>query len=128
MIKITTKQMIDVSDWDDLVEKTYGKKYCFQQQDNCKERQLVDITVPETHPYDYENAAIPEKINGDKMGVSFAAWLARDPKEWNGTPEDARHIDMFWERNFYPNIDMIINDLHAKGLLTDGEYSINIDW
>jgi hypothetical protein len=35
---------------------------------------------------------------------------------------------MFWDRNFYPNVQMVANDLHKKGLLEAGEYSIRIDW
>jgi hypothetical protein len=37
-------------------------------------------------------------------------------------------VAMWWERNFYPDVQMIANDLHAKGLLDAGEYVINIDW
>lgn len=127
MIKIQTKQIIGVNDWDELVVQTYGRPYMFQQQDGCKERQHVPITIPDGE-YDFENDTIPEEINGDEMGVSFKAWLARDPKEWNGKPEDARNLDMFWERNFYPDVQMIANDLHAKGLIPAGNYEINIDW
>jgi hypothetical protein len=125
MVKIQTKQMIEVSDWDRLVTKTYGKVYSFQQQDDCKDRGIHRLTVP-SPAEDYENDTVPEVINGSEMGVSFAAWLARDPKEWKGA---ARHdADLFWERNFYPDVQMIANDLHAKGLLPEGEYCINIDW
>lgn len=127
-MKIKSVQMIDVSEWDDLVTKTYGKPYNFQQQDDCKERGIHNLTVPSQRPYDYKNATVPEVINGREMGVSFSAWLARDPQEWNGKPEDSRYLDMFWERNFYPNVDMIANDLHARGLLPAGDYCINIDW
>jgi hypothetical protein len=82
------------------------------------------------------------------MGVSFEAWLNKDPEaplnpsdkelkncnyffpqqdkeEWKN---DKSHINLFWERNFYPHIDMIINDLYAKGLLEKGEYLIDINW
>lgn len=127
MIKSKAKHVIEVSDWDDLVEKTYGKPYSFQQQDDCKERGTHDLTVPD-NAYDYENDSVPEEINGEEMGVSFAAWLKRDIHEWNGDPEDKRYINLFWHRNFYPSIEMIANDLHAKGLLEAGEYLINIDW
>lgn len=127
MIKVQTKQIIDVGDFDDLVEKTYGKPYNFQQQDDCKPRGTHHITVPDT-PYDFEKDTIPEEINGSEMGVSFAAWLARDPKEWNGAPGDKMFTEMFWQRNFYPNVQMIVNDLHAKGLFPAGEYVIEIDW
>jgi hypothetical protein len=150
MLKVKTKKVIDVSDWDRLVEETYGKPYSFQQQDGCKDRQHVAITVPESCPEDYENDNIPEVINGNEMGVSFKAWLERNSNSplsctekeardcnyyWGKTDEDLKtwqedkgHINMFYERNFYPSVDMIINDLHDKGLLEAGEYEIDIDW
>lgn len=91
----------------------------------------MNITVPTTRPYDYENATVPEEVNGDEMGVSFAAWLARDPKQKLDTKDkwDRDHgLDLFWDRNFYPSIDMVVNDLHARNLLPAGEYQIVIDW
>lgn len=129
MIKTKTVQVIDVDDFDNLVEETYGRPYSFQQQDGCKERQHVSISVPD-EPYDYENDTIPEEINGDEMGVSFAAWLARDPNLPipNKQYQDEWYTRMFWERNFYPDVSMIVNDLHAKGLLPAGKYEIDIDW
>lgn len=129
MIKIRTKNIIDVEDWDDLVVKTYGRPYVFQQQDDCKPRQTVDITIPAA-AYDYKNDSVPDEVNGEKMGVSFAAWIARDPKEWNGDSNDNSEssIEMFWERNFYPDVQMVANDLHARGLIPTGEYGIEIDW
>ena len=45
MIATRTEQVISVHDWDDLVVQTYGRPYCFQQQDGCKERQRVHITT-----------------------------------------------------------------------------------
>jgi len=120
-MKITTVQSIDVDDWDNLVEKTYGKIYNFQQQDGCKDRGIAHIRVPCQDPYDYEKETLDR--DNDEMGVSFAAWLAaKTPSRSNWRAE------MFWERNFYPNIDMIVNDLHAKGLLPAGDYQIVIDW
>ena len=150
MLKSKTTKVISVQDWDKLVSETYGRVYSFQQQDGCKDRGVEHITVPVEHPDDYENDSIPEVINGEDMGVSFKAWLERDStaplnctekeakdchyywgkseedlKEWQ---EDKSHMDMFYERNFYPHVDMIINDLHDKGLLEAGEYMIKIDW
>jgi hypothetical protein len=130
MIRTKTVQMIDVQDWDQLVVDTYGKPYSFQQQDGCKERQTFEFSVP-YEAYDCGNNAIPEDVNGEEMGVSFAAWLARDPKqELDSLDEwDRKHgIALFWERNFYPDMQMIANDLHAKGLLPAGDYTIDIDW
>ena len=128
MIQFKDIKIIEVQDLDDLVIKTYGKPYSFQQQSGCKSRGTEDITVPASEPYDFKNDSIPEKINGEEMGVSFKSWLDRDTKEWNGKPEDSNYVDMFWERNFYPDIEMIVNDLHLKGLFPAGEYIINIDW
>lgn len=124
-MKIKTIQSIDVAEWDDLVQKTYGRIYNYQQQDNCKERGVDYITVPCPYPDDYQNDTVTEKVNGDEMGVSFAAWLARNPEQLM-TTEDK--LDLFWCRNFYPSIDMVVNDLHAKGLLPEGKYQIVIDW
>lgn len=112
------------------MQKTYGRIYSFQQQDGCKERGRFRLTVPDT-PNDYENDTIPEKVNGDEMGVSFAAWLARDPNQLLDTGDkwDREHgLSLFWERNFYPDIQMVANDLYKRGLLAAGEYTINIDW
>ena len=130
MIKFKNKQVIDVGDWNNLVESTYGKPYNFQQQDGCKERGIHDITVPDG-AYDFENDIIPEEVNGEEMGVSFAAWLARDPTQKLDTDDDWGReygLNLFWRRNFYPDVQMIANDLHAKGLIPDGEYTIDIDW
>lgn len=130
MLKVKTKKIISVQDWDRLVEKTYGRTYSFQQQDDCKERQTVDIVVP-CEPQDYKNDTVPESVNHPDMGVSFKAWLERDPTQKLDTTEqwDREHgLTLWWERNFYPDVSMIINDLHAKGLLEEGEYGIEIDW
>ena len=129
MIKYTTKKVIEVHDWDKLVQKTYGKPYHFQQQDGCQERGIYNLNVSTKELEDcYDNDTVPEIINGEDMGVSFKAWLARDPKEWNGSEEDERFIHLFWDRNFYPCIEMVANDLCRKGLIEPGEYTINIDW
>lgn len=127
MIKVQTKKVIDVSDFDDLVTTTYGKPYNFQQQNGCQDRGTFELTVP-GEADDYPNDTIPDEINGEEMGVSFSAWLARDPKTWHGEEEDRDYMEMFWERNFYPDIQTVANDLHSKGLLPAGEYVINIDW
>lgn len=130
MIKYKNVKKIEVSDWDELVSKTYGRTYNFQQQGGCKERQVWDITVPVEYPEDYENETVPEIVNHDEMGVSFEAWLKRDPEQKLSNPDDQKpwSLSLWWSRNFYPHVDMIINDLHSKGLLEAGEYEINIDW
>lgn len=127
MIRTRTEKLIDVQDWDTLVTETYGRPYSFQQQDGCKDRDLVRITIPE-EGCDFENDAVPEIVNGDEMGVSFKAWLARDPKTPLKDRDDTFGLTLWWERNFYPDVQMIANDLYEKGLIEAGEYLINIDW
>ena len=129
-MKITKVNMIDVHDWDEMVEKTYGRPYTFQQQDGCKERGIFNFSVPDRDD-DFENSTVPEIVNHGDMGVSFAAWLARDPKQpikGRDGKEDAFGLELWWARNFYPDVQMIANDLHAKGLLEAGKYTIDIDW
>jgi hypothetical protein len=149
-MKIKTVKQMDVQDWDSLVESTYKKPYSFQQQDGCKPRGVETISTGSDWAEDYETETIPEVTNGEEMGVSFKAWLAKDPnaplnpsdtelKEcsyyWGKTDEDKEdwktdkwRIRMFWERNFYPHVSMIAQDLCRRGLLEPGEYQIKIDW
>lgn len=128
-MKITTVKMIDLSEWDDLVIETYGRPYSFQQQDGCKERGTFSITIP-GEACDFENETVPEVVDHPEMGVSFAAWLARDPKQKLSDPDSQNgwSIELWWQRNFYPDIQTIANDLYNKGLIEAGDYVINIDW
>lgn len=129
-LKLKTRTVIEVQDWDDLVISTYGKPYSFQQQDDCKPRDVHYLTVPDSAD-DYDNDTVPEVVNHRDMGVSFKAWLERDPKQQLDSDDewDRKHgIDLWWRRNFYPDVQMIANDLHAKGLIEAGKYLINIDW
>lgn len=129
-LKTRTEKVIDVGDWDTLVQETYNRPYRFQQQDGCKERQRVRITIPD-EPYDFGNDTVPEEVNHEDMGVSFEAWLTRDPSQKipPKNPDFGNDFtEMWWNRNFYPDVQMIANDLHEKGLVEAGDYVIDIDW
>jgi len=121
--------VIPLEEWDKLVRETYGRPYSFQQQDGCQARGIRTFCVPD-EPTDYENDTVPEEVNHEQMGVSFAAWIARDPKQKLADPDAQEDycLDLWWERNFYPDLQMVANDLHAKGLLEAGEHTILIDW
>ena len=128
-MKTSTVQMVSVQEWDKLVMETYGRVYSFQQQNGCRDRGIFTITVPSQFADDdFENDTVPEVVNGKEMGVSFKAWLERDPKQPIENQEYDYQRDIWWERNFYPDIHAVANDLHKKGLLEAGEYTINIDW
>lgn len=130
MIKYTNTKVIEVQDFDKLVQETYNKPYSFQQQDDCKPRGTFNFEVPNKYGNeDYENDTIPFKINGSEMGVSFKSWLNTTEEDIKkGFPERETSLELFWDRNFYPHVDMIIDDLHKKGLIEEGEYTIDIDW
>jgi len=120
--------MISVSDWDKLIKETYGKEYSFQQQDGCKGRGVFSFNVPVTHTDDYMRNEIPIEVNGDIMGVSFETWKNTPPDAFDNLFEQSYQIILIWERNFYPDVSMIIDDLAKRGLLEKGEYVIDIDW
>jgi hypothetical protein len=129
MIKTKNVKMIDVDDWDNLVTSTYGRPYNFQQQDDCQSRGIFHLSIPSEYTNDNEmNDEIPEVVNGNEMGVKFKKWLERDPKQPVGGETDDWMIELWWERNFYPDIHTVANDLYDKGLIEAGEYTINIDW
>lgn len=126
-LRTSTQTTIDLHDWDSFVEEVYERPYSFQQQDGCKSRGRVYLRVP-CEACDYKNDTVPEVVNHEERGVSFKAWLARDPKQPLPGCEDSFGLELWWARNFYPSVEMIANDLHERGLLKAGEYTIIIDW
>ena len=122
-LKYKNIKLIEVDDWDSFVKDVYKKPYNFQQQDGCKERGVSYFSVPlNGKPEDFENEDVIS--NYYNYGVKFSSWLDKDPENPSREFED----ETWWERDFYPNIDMIIDDLYKKGLIEEGEYGINIDW
>jgi hypothetical protein len=127
MLNVQNKKVVDVSDWDRLVEQVYGRPYNFQQQDGCKSRGTHNLGVPTGY------TRIDDNINEDGYdeegydNPSLKFWLSKDPKEYPAH-EDKRWREMYWERDFYPDIDEIAEDLYRRGLLEAGEYLIDIDW
>jgi hypothetical protein len=131
-MKTRTETVIDCHEWDKLVTATYGKPYCFQQQQGCQSRGRFNFSVPAEAQDDEMNESLPEVVNDARMGVRFEVWKARDPKQPLSADDKCRHdqwaIDLWWHRNFYPDFQTVANDLHTKGLLTAGNYTIDIDW
>lgn len=119
---------LDVREWDELVQKHYGKPYDFQQQDGCKERQIVELEVPDPNAEDFD---FQEELTSTALagieGVSFDQWENTDSSETFGEA-NPWYVEILWDRNFYPHVSMIVNDLHSKGILPEGKYMIDIDW
>lgn len=128
-INIHIKKFIDVGDWDRFVSSVYGRPYSLQQQDGCKERGIVHLSIPS--PWCNKVLAhdeIPERVNDDTMCVKFEKWLQRDPKQPLNNQKFDWQLRLWWLRNFYPELTAVANDLYNKGLIEAGKYIINIDW
>lgn len=126
-MKTKNKIKLSVQEWDKLVTDTYKRPYKLQQQDGCKARGKFKITVPAT-AHGYQNSSVPEEVNGQQVGVSLKAWLERDPTQWGGPENKKIFLDLFWARNFYPEVQTLANDMYLKGVIEAGQYTINIDW
>lgn len=128
-LKSKSKHVVELSDWDNFIKEVYGKPYSFQQQEGYKMRGIWEFNIPFTDEWDYEED-IPDIPVGDQQlsGVKFQTWLDKDPNE-KFFPEGPVYADsLYWERNFYPDKCTLVKDLESKGLLTEGNYVINIDW
>lgn len=137
MIKITQRNQIECSDWDALVVETYGKPYCFQQQNGCRQRGIFSITIPDEYGNEADEEAsywIPKlediMIDDVRDAVKLGAWLSVNPNDYKAKLNQYAHwnVNIFWHRNYYPDIHTIANDLYSKGLIEAGEYDIKIDW
>ena len=124
----TLRKVIDSSDWDELVTKTYGRPYSFQQQEGCRDRGVFCISVPGKSEDASMSDSVPEVADSSVKGVRFAQWLSRDPKQPLQDQEYDFELDIWWARNFYPDVHTLANDLHARGLLEAGDYDIVVDW
>jgi len=128
-MKMKNVKLIEVGDWDNLVSSTYNRIYQFQQQCGCQERGIFNLTIPSKYTEDEEmHDSIPEKVNGEEIGVKFKNWLERDPNQPLINQKYDWDLKLFWERNFYPDIYTVANDLYEKGFIEAGEYIIHIDW
>ena len=106
-LPIRTEKVIDECDWSNFVSVIYGRPYRLQQQGECYpngSNEYVDV------PNDEDEE--------DWVNVNLNDWLAKDPNDTG--------ID--WMREFYPSLHTIANDLHNKGLLEAGSYTIHISW
>ena len=122
------QKIIDMNDWDNLVEDTYNRPYFFQQQKDGRARGLYNLTIPSKSTNDDDmHDNIPDRKDTNIMGVKFQKWLKRNPKTAlsNG---DNTNLIFWWERNFYPCINEVANDLYKKGLIKAGNYQIDINW
>lgn len=119
--KLTGKQVIVIHEleFSELVREVYGRPYQFQQQEFMGQKTYYEFSVP-AHPLGDHYKAVP-----------FQEWLEATPP---GPAEPGKFdSELFteglrWEREFYPEMEEIVNDLHQKGLIDPGEYALHIWW
>ena len=128
-LKYKNKKIIEVHDWDDFVQETYSKPYNFQQQEGCRERGHFSFSLPLGYtPEVVENTDIKYTTEDSSMGVSLKQWLDRSPTTKLLNQKYDHDLELWWDRNFYPDFDELIQDMYLRGLLEPGEYIIIIDW
>lgn len=114
----TTLTTIWESGFSKYVTEHYGRPYKLQQQgDMLAQGSYVQITVPDEEAWD-ENPTLAE-------------WQAATPPGEHpegGYDPNVSTENMRWERDYYPSLEVVANDLHAKGLLDAGEYLIRVYW
>lgn len=125
-LEIEKVNLIQDHNWSNFVSKVYNRPYNLQQQQGCMNRGIINLKVPDKYAEDYEDEMVSDYDDG--MGVSFNTWLERDPKKTTENQEYDWQLTMWWERNFYPSLEIVANDLYKKGLIEAGDYIINIDW
>ena len=127
-LKHQSVQLIKDYDLNELVEKVYNRPFAYQQQDNCRDRGITWVDIPDPINIQDEdmNDDIPRSLNTSKMGVKFSTWLNADPNELLENSKSSTRL--FWCRNFYPDLQTVLDDLHAKGLIDAGKYLIEVDW
>ena len=129
MLKYNLIRQVSDTDFDNLVMKTYGKSYAIQQHEGCRDRGVIYISVPSLYDINVNEYpdTIEQAIDEDMYGVRWKDWLAVDPNDERlGEDEWDRELNL--QRNVYPPMHDLINDLYEKGLIEAGEYQIEIDW
>lgn len=115
------------NEWNKLVVDTYSRPYNLQQQNGCMDRQTIEIEVPSEATNDSKmHKELPYRECSEVMGVQFETWLKADPEVQVG--EYDWETELWWQRNFYPDLRTVANDLYERGLIEEGIYSIKIDW
>lgn len=153
MISKQSWTVIDEREFSELVSKTYGRPYRLQQQgEGIGNGNVVHVEVP-SEPSGF----LGTNDNGDPL-PDFQTWLDRDEtasvpdpttemlKKHNEDnkhkpdfekiliPEDKQSLpgglthQLWWTRDFYPPLESVLTDLHAKGLLDAGDYTIHAWW
>ncbi|MEU7631747.1 hypothetical protein AB0C34_17415 [Nocardia sp. NPDC049220] len=105
-----TVTLMGEGDFSRFISQVYGRPYQLQQQREClSQNSLVEFTVPAEE--------------SECSGPSLAQWQATPPPTRGDSREQVR-----WKREFFPQLEDVVNDLHTRGLLPAGEYALDVSW
>jgi hypothetical protein len=106
--------LIHESEFSKLVREIYGRPYQFQQQGDMMGQNTI------------RRFSVPAEPMGDHwQAVPLQEWLdATPPADEPGNFKER----LRWLREFYPEMEDIVNDLHARGLIEKGDYALHIWW
>lgn len=126
--KCENKKVIHYSDWNEFIYSIYKLPYNYQQQNDCQNKS-IEISIPRDILDNWDDGAdsIPYEVNGEEMCVKFDTWKNSDFKEMCKHFDGEWRARLFYERNFYPDINPLLDDLYKRGLLEEGEYLILVD-
>lgn len=120
-MRVENIKLIWESELSELVRETYGRPYRLQQQGDCMAQDsMLRATVPDDGWFSIDDEP------------HFEEWKARDvnlqPEGVADWSEHSWRRDLWWDRKFYPHYQVVLNDLHARGLLEAGDYVIHVYW
>ncbi len=142
-LKIETWQVIHETEFSKLVEETYGRPYQLQQQEPMMgQNEVRHVVVPSTNTFNGQNDPTFEQwlkrsVNEpvpDPTGEMWEKFYAENPDQGTYTPRDDARLpgglthELWWTRDFYPPLEEVLNDLHRRGLIAEGEYHIEAWW
>lgn len=119
ILKGETVQVIWEHDFNKVVQSVYGKPYVFQQQG--------DMLLGQNgyYPFTVHSAEKYQQWDATEIDAELTRWLSAEP------PQNARAftIQLWWERENYPDIDVILYDLaYRRGLMASGRYALHVWW
>ena len=137
MISIKSWQVIDEQEFSEMVSELYGRPYSLQQAEELGQDSIRQVDsedeVSEEEQQAFEAWRDRELNNVPNSRYEFYKELhERDPATYPLLPatlsEGEIGWDTWWEREFSPPLQPLINDLCERGKLPRGRYRMHVQW
>lgn len=120
-------RVIENYKWSEFISSVYNLPYNYQQQNECQNTNF-EFNIPnDLEEEDLGSDSIPYEVNGKDECVKFDVWVNSKLEDISKNFEYESDAVIFYNRNFYPSIFQILNDLYNRGLIEEGDYLIRID-